>query len=478
MDNNDALQKQTTADDINQPATSESKFINPSMEELIAQEDFSIEIPRRGEVRKGVIANVTETEVLVSIGAKSEGLIPALELERLDPELKGNLKEGNEILVYIVATEDRSGNMILSYTRALESTDWERAKELMEANELYEGKIDGFNKGGLIVHFGRLRGFVPASQLSYTRRMAARGKSPEQRFGNMVDEPIVTQIIEVNPERHRLILSERGATQESREAIKERVMSRLREGDVCTGRVTSIADFGAFININGADGLVHLSELSWDRVKHPSEILKINQEVKVRVISLDHEQKRIGLSLRQLEEDPWHDKIASLRVGQLVQGTITRLTKFGAFAILENGVEGLIHISEISEKHIEHPKEVLNKGDVVTLRVIKAEPENRRVGLSLRKVDTLGYADLDWKLALEEADIAEILHPHDEALLDESQPSPMEAESEIEAVRETSPEEDIPAAGEEGVEHEIEAQPLLDEGTELQEEPSSPQAEK
>lgn len=183
--------------------------------------------------------------------------------------------------------------------------------------------------------------------------------------------------------------------------MKERVIDSLTEGDIRTGRVTSLADFGAFINISGADGLVHLSEISWDHIKHPNEALEIGQEVKVKVISVDKEKKRIGLSIRQTQEDPWADRVAKYQVGQLVEGTITRLTKFGAFAKLDDEIEGLIHISEISEKRIDHAKEVLKEGEKVTLRVIKIDPANHRIGLSVRRVDSMAYADMDWQSLLD-----------------------------------------------------------------------------
>jgi small subunit ribosomal protein S1 len=211
---------------------------------------------------------------------------------------------------------------------------------------------------------------------------------------------VTVRVIEVDRERRRLILSERLALQETRETLKDRLLDELKEGDVRTGRVTSIAEFGVFVNIDGADGLVHLSEISWDRIQHPNEVLKIGEEVKVKVISIDHEKKRIGLSIRQLLEDPWLKKVEHLREGQLVEGTITHLTKFGAFARLSEDLEGLIHLSEISDQRITHPKEAIKEGEQVTLRIIKIDPERRRIALSLRKVDSPAYADLDWKMAL------------------------------------------------------------------------------
>jgi small subunit ribosomal protein S1 len=245
-----------------------------------------------------------------------------------------------------------------------------------------------------------LRGFIPASQISLVRRTTSGGETPEQRWGKMVGEPVKVRVIEVDRERRRLILSERQALQETRETLKDRLLEELQEGSVRTGRVTSLADFGAFVNIDGADGLVHLSEISWERIQHPNEVLKVGQEVKVKVISVDRDRKRIGLSIRQLLEDPWVQKVGHLKEGMLVEGTITHLTKFGAFARIGEDLEGLIHVSELSEQRVNHPKEVVHEGEVVTLRVIKIDAERRRIGLSLRKVDSPAYADLDWKMAL------------------------------------------------------------------------------
>ena len=173
---------------------------------------------------------------------------------------------------------------------------------------------------------------------------------------------------------------------------------------VRTGRVTSLADFGAFVNINGADGLVHLSEISWDHIDHPKEVLTVGEEVRVKIISIDRDRRRIGLSLRQLKDDPWDENIAEYQVGQLVEGKITRLTKFGAFAQIDDNLEGLVHISELSDRRIEHPKEVLSEEDIVTLRIIKIDTDRRRIGLSLRKVDSQQYSDMDWQMALSELD--------------------------------------------------------------------------
>jgi small subunit ribosomal protein S1 len=243
------------------------------------------------------------------------------------------------------------------------------------------------------------------------------------------------------------------ALQETRETLKERLLDELSVGDVRTGRVTSLADFGAFVNIEGADGLVHLSEISWERIDHPKEVLKVGQEVKVKVIDVDRERKRIGLSIRQLQEDPWLRKLKDIREGQLIEATITHLTKFGAFARLDEDLEGLIHISELSEHRIAHPKEVVHEGDVVTLRVIKIEPERRRIGLSLRKVDSPAYADLDWKTTLAEVveESQEEEQPPASALQDLKEKMEAGEEEEAEAgpsEEASSPEE---ASSEEGI---------------------------
>lgn len=374
----------------------------PSMEVLLEEQGLNLDLPTPGEMRQGIIATIRENEILVSIGTKSEGVISGRELDSIPSEERETFEVGMEIPVYVVAPEDQNGNVVLSYTRAREVKDWEMVEELQKSGDGVDSKIIGYNKGGLIVPVGGLRGFVPASQVSLLRRSAAGGDTPEQRWGSMVGEPIQVCVIEVDRERRRLILSERQALQETRESLKDRLLDEIEEGSVRTGRVTSLADFGAFVNIDGADGLVHMSEVSWERIQHPSEVLNVGDEVKVKVISVDRERKRIGLSIRQLQDDPWKDMISHLKEGMLVEGTVTHLTKFGAFASLGDDIEGLIHVSELSEQRVGHPKEVLHEGDVLTLRIIKIDPERHRIGLSLRKVDSPAYADLDWKMALAE----------------------------------------------------------------------------
>lgn len=372
------------------------------MESLLNEQELTVELPQPGEIRTGTIASVTPNEILVSIGAKSEGVVSGRELDQLTAEEREALQVGQEIPVFVVNPEDDRGNVVLSLKRAQEQLSWENVEKLLNSDTIIESKIIGFNKGGLIAGVEGLRGFVPSSQISAMRRSQSTGDTPEQRWQKMIGQPISVRVIEVDRERRRLILSERAASTESRQSIKERVIEELEEGNVYTGRVTSLANFGAFININGADGLVHLSELSWDHIDHPREVLEVGQEVKVKVINVDKEKKRIGLSVRALQSDPWRSRVEKFSVGQLVEGVITRLTKFGAFARLEGDIEGLIHISEIAEHRIEHPKEILKEGEVKSLRVIRIDPDQHRIGLSLRKVDSAAFADKDFKMLTEQ----------------------------------------------------------------------------
>lgn len=400
MDHHEALVKQEALPETNQNSEEPISEKDHDMESLLEQEGFSLELPKEGEIRSGVVARIGPSEILVSIGTKSEGIITGREKETIPAEELEELQVGQEILVYVIDPEDQNGNVVLSYTRAREEHDWLKVEQLLESGEAHDGNIIGYNKGGLIVPIGSLRGFVPASQISVLRKVDSSAETPEQRWGRMVGDPISVRVIEVDRERRRLILSERAALQETRETLKDRLLDELKEGAERTGRVTSLADFGAFVNIDGADGLVHLSEITWDRIQHPNEVLKVGQEVKVKVISMDRDRKRIGLSIRQLLPDPWMQKVEGLKEGLLVEGTVTHLTKFGAFARIGEELEGLIHVSELSEHRVNHPKEVVKEGDVVTMRIIKIDPERRRIGLSLRKVDSPAYADLDWKMAL------------------------------------------------------------------------------
>ena len=413
----------------NMGENSEDNITN--MASLLAQEGLGLNLPKAGEIKTGTIASVSPGQIMVGIGAKSEGIIRGDEFEQIPADVFASLEVGQEIPVFVVTPEDHHGNLILSFVRALEAESWEKAQVMMKEKEPFTGIIEGFNRGGLLVSFNELHGFIPSSQLSFSRRAELTGETLENRYGDLIGQEITLHIIEVDQERRRLIFSERSAVHESRDSIREKVIEKLEIGEVRTGRITSLADFGAFVNINGADGLVHLSEISWDRIRHPGDLLKIGQEIEVQVISIDEEKRHIGLSIRRLQDDPWQEQIEGLRVGQLVEAKITRLTKFGAFARLTSDIEGLIHISELSEDHIEHPKEVLHEGDEVTLRIIKIEQDSHRIGLSLRRVESLAFADMDLKALEEELNDPDITLTTDEPVSKESS-EPVEEDEVVE----------------------------------------------
>lgn len=353
----------------------------------------------RGELVEGTISVTTPTSVTVDLGEGDEGIIPGRELERMSRPMIEALKEGEPVTVYVVNPHDHQGNIILSINRAYEEIDWKEAEDYRVSQTAYEGTVAGYNKGGLIVRFGRLRGFVPQSQMSDERRRIMDGETPEERYGKMVNDAITVKVMEVDRGRNRLILSERAATRELRERRKEDLIGKLEVGQITTGRVVSLEDFGVFVDIGGAEGLVHLTELSWKHVNHPKDILNVGQQVKVEVISVDSDRKRIGLSIKRQEADPWDEVATSYGQGQLVQATITKLTKFGAFARLVDApdIEGLIHISELSDQRVAHPREVVKEGEKLTLRVVKVDVKNRRLGLSLKRVNSAEYLDVDMR---------------------------------------------------------------------------------
>lgn len=380
-----------------EPATESSPATTTGGESTAAA---SSETPglKRGDLVEGTILTTSPTLVTVDVGGGRQGVIPGHELERMNRRTLEELKPGEKIQAYVVNPHDHNGNTVLSVNRAMEEIDWKTAEEYRQSQEAYESRIAGYNKGGLIVRFGRLRGFVPQSQMSLERRRALTGDTPEDRWGSMVNEAITVKVMEVDRARNRLILSERFASRQTREKRKENLIKDLTVGEVREGRVVSLEDFGAFVDIGGAEGLVHLTEMSWQHVTHPREVLQVGQQVRVEVISIDPENKRIGLSMKRQAPDPWDTIAIDYTIGQLVQAMVTKLTKFGAFAQLVDvpEIEGLIHISELSDKRVTHPREVVNEGDKLTLRVVKIDIENRRLGLSLKKVNSAEYLDLDW----------------------------------------------------------------------------------
>ncbi len=370
------------------------------MAALLAEIERSLQEPAAGEIRTGIVVEKRPNEVLVDIGYKSEGVVSGREFERLGDALE-TLSVGDEVPVFVMR-EDKDGNLVLSISRALAEKDWERAEELMRTQDIFECPVDSFNRGGVIVKLGQVRGFVPASQLSSVIPMQGTEEGDE-RYAALLGGSLRLKVIDIDRKRNRLILSERLAMREWRRQQKEQLLDSLKEGDSLEGIISSIADFGAFVDLGGADGLIHLSELSWNRVTHPSEVVKVGERVKVQVLSVDTERRRIGLSLRRLTPQPWEVIDTTYEVGQVVRGRITKLVNFGAFArLVDTGIEGLIHISELSERRVTHPKEVVAEGDVYDLRIIRIEGDKRRLGLSLKQAQPVSQ-EVDWQIAPSES---------------------------------------------------------------------------
>lgn len=370
---------------------------NP-MSELLDQ-GYAYSLPRRGDIVEGTIVSITSTEMLVDIGCKSEGVVTSRDLEQLDPEFRKSLRVGQQVKAGVVRPEDRNGNILLSLQRALLEKDWDEAARLFEAEEVFAQTVVGFNKGGVIVNIGQVRGFVPASQIVSMRGTQGGEQSErEDALAEMVGKELKLKVIEMDRRRNRLILSERAAVREWRREQKDRLLDELAEGEVRKGIVSSLCDFGAFVDLGGADGLIHISELSWKRVAHPREVLKVGQDVEVYILSVDSERRRIALSLKRLQREPWGAVMENYEVGQLVPCTVTKITDFGAFARLDEDIEGLVHISELSDERITHPREVVEEGQELTLRIIRIDPDRQRLGLSLRRVSEEAYGeDYDWE---------------------------------------------------------------------------------
>jgi small subunit ribosomal protein S1 len=360
-----------------------------TMQDLLgAEERLGYPALRRGEVIEGTVVAIERDGLLVDIGGKSEGYVPASEATSLASE---PVQVGESVLVYVLQPEDVSGGALLSIDRARLERGWRRVQRLFESQEIFEGEVVDYNKGGLIVAIEGVRGFLPSSQIAGLRAESVPEGQFDDRLKEMVGRTLRLKVVELNRRRNRVILSERAAVQEWRSQQKERLLGELAPGDVRRGVITSLTAFGAFVDLGGADGLIHLSELSWDRVEHPGEVVKPGDEVNVYVMSVDPETKKIGLSLRRAQGEPWQRVTGRYSLGQLVTGKITKLTSFGAFARLEEGIEGLIHVSELSDRRITHPREVVREGDVLTLKVVKIEPERHRLGLSLRQaIEDLG----------------------------------------------------------------------------------------
>ncbi len=394
-------------------STEENEF----MEALLDQHDY--EEPQVGDIRKGIIVAITQQGVIVDLGLKRDGLVPSSDLSKLEPEEREALKINDEIPIYVTNT-DAPDSLYVSIHLAQLNQDWIDAEAYLESGDIIEGEVIGYNKGGAIIPFGRLRGFVPASHLNELSR-GLNDRQRQQKLAKLRGQKVPVKIIEVDRRRRRLVFSQRDAQKEWEDKRKQELLKDLKEGDVLTGRVSGLRDFGIFVDLGGADGLVHISELAWYRIDHPREVVKVGDEIEVYVLNINAESQRISLSRKKLLENPWSTVEQRYQPNQLVEGKITRIVDYGAFAEIEPGVEGLLHLSQLSRNQVENAREVVNEGETHLLRVVSIDPDRQRIGLSLRAVNA--HEQIEW-MALRETEAAETA----EAASDEAEETAVPAE--------------------------------------------------
>ncbi len=372
-----------TADNLTE-SPAEQMAMEQDLDKYLADE-YGYQAPRPGDIRTGVVVEISDQGVVLDVGLKREGFVPAEDLARLDAATRSQVQVGAEVPVFVVRTEDREGRPVLSIHQAYLYEDWLKAEKMLASGELYEGEIAGYNRGGLIVRFGKIRGFVPSSQMvGLPKRM--REEQRQQRLAAMVGKRTGLKVIEVDRQRRRLIFSQRRAQRAWQELQRERVIAELTEGEVRHGKVTSITDFGVFVDLGGADGLIHVSELSWGRIDSPRQILKVGDEVDAYVLGVDRERKRVALSLKKLQPDPWTLVDDHYEENQLVEGRVTRVLDFGAFVELDLGVEGLLHAREMIGTPELKPADLVHPGETLLVKIIRIDSKRKRLDLSARQV--------------------------------------------------------------------------------------------
>jgi small subunit ribosomal protein S1 len=440
--------------------------------ELIPDYDSTFPVINEGEVVRGKVVRVDKDEVLVDIGYKSEGVIPVSELSiRRSVNPADEVALGDEIDALVMTKEDAEGRLILSKKRARFEMAWKRIEGAAESGEPVEGIVIEVVKGGLILDLG-VRGFLPASLVDIRR---------VQDLDEFMGQTLRCKVIELNRSRNNVVLSRRAVLEEERREMRQAILDRLSPGDVVTGTISNIVDFGAFVDLEGIDGLIHISELSWSHVNHPSELLEIGQEVRVKVLDIDRERQRISLGLKQTQTDPWQQVIDTYQQGDVVEGRVTKVVTFGAFVEVIPGVEGLVHISELATHHVENPREIVQQGETLRAKIIEMDAERRRLSLSLKRVEEgesvrPGIGEDAPDLGLSEEVFVE--GPADEAVEAEAEVVE-EAEPELEVVEiaevaeepEEEPEAEPAVADEAPAEAEDEAAPDGEASAETDEEP-------
>jgi len=334
-----------------------------------------------GEVVSGEVVRIDKDEVLVDIGYKSEGVIPSTELSirrSVDPGQEVSL--GEQVDALVLTKEDQEGRLILSKKRARFEKAWRRIESAAESGEPVEGTVIEVVKGGLILDLG-VRGFLPASLVDIRR---------VHNLDEFMGQKLECKVIELNRSRNNVVLSRRAVLEEERKEVRQQILGRLQPGQIVEGKISNIVDFGAFVDLEGIDGLIHISELSWSHVNHPSEVLEIGETVRVKVLDIDRDRQRISLGLKQTQEDPWQRVLDSYGPGDVLEGKVTKVVAFGAFVEIVPGVEGLVHISELAEHHVESPSEVVEPGGQVRVRILEIDEERRRISLSIKRVSEGG----------------------------------------------------------------------------------------
>lgn len=359
---------------------------NPEMTEDLAQllDEHDYDVPSVGDIRQGTIVSISSQGMIVDLGLKRDGLVQPSDLDDLEPEVRESFEVDDEIPIYIVET-NQPDRLIVSVQKARLNQDWIRAEEMLESGEIFEAPVIGYNRGGVIVPFGNLRGFVPASHLVDLRR-GMDDRQRQQSMSKLREETLPLKVIEVSRRRRRLVLSQRDAQKEWQEGRKLELIESLSPGDSVTGHVSGLRSFGAFVDLGGADGLIHISELAWHRVSHPREVVKVGDEIEVYVLGLDRDEQRIALSRKRLLPNPWSLADDKYDIDQLVEGQVTRIVSYGAFVEIEPGIEGLLHISQLSRENVQDAHEVISEGETHLLRIISLDSERQRIGLSLKSV--------------------------------------------------------------------------------------------
>jgi small subunit ribosomal protein S1 len=346
--------------------------------QIVPNYDATFRAIEEGEVVTGHVVRIDKDEVLVDIGYKSEGVIPANELsirKSVDPNEEVHL--GEEVDAIVMTKEDQDGRLIMSKKRARFEKAWRRIETAAESGEPVEGTVIEVVKGGLIIDLG-VRGFLPASLVDIRRV-----PNLDEYMGTKIE----TKVIELNRSRNNVVLSRRAVLEEERKEVRQQILDRLQPGLVVEGQISNIVDFGAFVDLDGIDGLIHISELSWSHVNHPSEILNIGDTVKVKVLDIDRDRQRISLGLKQTQEDPWQRIVDTYNVNDELAGKVTKVVTFGAFVEILDGVEGLVHISELAPHHVESPREIVHPGDEIRVKILEIDSERRRLSLSAKRVE-------------------------------------------------------------------------------------------